>query len=315
MGINNFAGMSMTGGRRDNFFFCLIDYYADQDRWFLNSLLQVKNEEGRDGNEAIRKWINEYHVKQLVVDFPLSTPACQACVYDCPGMEKCPVPEVKSVHQEIHALLQEDQKIHENGPKTYERNRLKDLEYDHHKNILDKEAQDHILSRPFKRRLKKGFLPYWNRSLDFWLWSRYYDQMLDIFNTSYDSYGSTSLMVISRFSYLRRHFPPSVELFESYVPIILLEMLRANVIQKKDLMNLKNIIEGAEARLNIIKQIEKTLNIFIYEHDLEIIVKNPRAFHSFLLAVAGKNIQDGKTRQLPVWTLPNLTRFVSPIFS
>ena len=49
----NIAGMSMKGGRKDNFFFCLLEHFDDGDRWFLRSLLQVKDEEDLAGDEGI----------------------------------------------------------------------------------------------------------------------------------------------------------------------------------------------------------------------------------------------------------------------
>ena len=314
MESNNIAGMSMKGGRKDNFYFCLLEFYPDSDRWFLKSLLQVKDEEGRDGDDAVREWIEDFNLRRLVVDFPLSSPACHTCQLDCPGVEACPRPEVSPVRERIKRLLQEDMEILEHHPKTYERKRNMDDEIDVSRDILDKEAHEHILSRPFKRRLKKGFLPYWNRAIDFWIWRHYYDQLLDIFNSSYDSFGNTSLMLISRFSYLRRHFPNDLELFESNAPVILIELLRSKIIARKDIDLLSDIEFGVEARLDIIKKIEKKLAIFIYDRDLEILARQPRAFESFLMAVAGQNIQIGKNRKTPDWTGPEQTKFIAPNF-
>lgn len=310
----NIAGMSMKGGRRDNFYFCLLEFYPDSSRWFLKSLLQVRDEEGRDGDDAVREWIEDFQLKKLVVDFPLSSPACHTCELDCPGVEACPRPEVVPVRERINRLLTEDMEILERHPKSYERARNADDEVDVSRDVLEKEAHEHILSRPFKRRLKKGFLPYWNRALDFWIWRHYYDQLLDIFNMSYDSFGNTSLMLISRFSYLRRHFPKDLELFEANNAVVLIELLRAKVIKRKDIELLNDIELGIEARLDIIKKIEKELSIFIYDRDLEILVRQPRAFESFLMAVAGQSIQENKNRKLPEWTQPEETKFIAPGF-
>ena len=71
---------------------------------------------------------------------------------------------------------------------------------------------------------------------------------------------------------------------------------------------------GIEVRLDVIKKIETNLNIFIYNHDLDILVKNPRAFDSFLLALSGQNILQEKFLKLPDWTIPDKTKFVIPQF-
>jgi hypothetical protein len=315
MASNQIAGLSMKGGRKENFFFCLIEHFPQENRWFLRSLLQVKDEEGKEGDEAIRSWIKDYEIDKMIVDFPLTSPACQTCELDCPGIDNCPELTVNEVKKTIEEVLGEDEKLYKTNPKKYEQERNRDDEYDFNKDLMAKESYHHILSRSFKRRLKKGFVPYWNRSLDLWVWLYFYDQLLEFFNCSYDSFGNTSLMILSRFSYLKRHFPKGLELFEGNNNIALIELLRAGVIQKKDIQNLSHLELGIEAKLDIIKKIEKKLNIFIYDNDLEMLVKNPRAFESFLLAVTGQRILLDKHRKLPDWTLPKDTKFIVPDFS
>lgn len=309
----NVAGMSLRGGRRDNFTFCLIEFFPDQNRWFLKSLLQVKDEEGVDGDEAIRAWIEEFELKEIVVDFPLSLPACHLCSLACPGLNLCPVPAVKKVRESILDNLQKDADLQKANPKKYEQERNKADEIDFSRDVLAKPTHEHLLSRSFKRRLKKGYVPYWNRPLDYWIWLNYYDQLLDVFNISYDSFGNTSLMTQSRFTYLRRHFPDDLKLFEGHVQVTLIELLRAKIIDKRDIVQLSDIELGVEARLDIIKKIETHLKVFIYDHDLEILVKNPRAFESFLLAIVGQNIHLSQNQKIPEWAIET-SSFVVPKF-
>lgn len=314
MDIKNIGSLSMKGGRNDNFFFCLIEYYSDSGRWFLKSLLPVKDEDALDNDEAIRAWIHNFEVKQLVVDFPLSKPACEVCELECPGAVHCPDESVHAVKEKIKALLNEDQKLINQNPKRYEQERNKSDEVIYNRDVFSKETSHHMLSRSFKRKLKKGFLPYWNRALDFWVWKYYYDQILEIFNTSFDSFGNISLMILSRFSYIKRHFPKGLELFEANEQVVLIELLRSKIILRKDIDLLGDIDLGIEARLDLIKKIESKLDIFIYNHDLEILVKNPRAFDSFILALAGQNVLQQKNRALPEWTRPHETKFIVPNF-
>jgi hypothetical protein len=304
----------MKGGRNDNFYFCLIEYFPESDRWFLKSLLPVKDEDAQNSDDAIRAWIDNFNVKQLVVDFPLSRPACYHCELDCPGADHCTVESVKSTREKIKSLLNEDQKLINQNPKKYEQERNKSDEIVFNRNIFDKETHHHLLSRSFKRRLKKGFIPYWNRALDFFVWKYFYDQILEMFNTSYDSFGNTSLMTLSRFNYIKRHFPKSLELFEANQHIIIIELLRSKVLLKKDVEMISDVELGIEVRLDVIKKIETNLNIFIYNHDLEILVKSPRAFDSFLLSLAGQNVLQGKFVKLPEWTEASKTKFVIPQF-
>lgn len=312
--VKNICSLSMKGGRNDNFYFCLIEYYPESERWFLKSLLPVKDEEAQNNDDAIRSWIDSFEVKQLVVDFPLSRPACYHCELDCPGSEQCSVETVKTTREKIKALINEDQKLINSNPKKYEQERNKADEIVFNRNIFDKETHHHLLSRSFKRRLKKGFIPYWNRALDFFIWKYYYDQILAMFNTSFDSFGTTSLMTLSRFNYIKRHFPKHLELFEANQHVIIIELLRSKVLLKKDVEMISDVDLGIEVRLDVIKKIETNLNIFIYNHDLDILVKNPRAFDSFLLALAGQNVLQKKNLKLPDWTEPEKTKFVVPQF-
>ena len=304
----------MKGGRNDNFYFCLIEYFPDSKRWFLKSLLPVKEEEAADSNEAIRSWIMNFDIKQLVVDFPLSKPASESSDYDEDGNLQCPDNSLEIVQEKIKDLLVEDQRLVNENPKRYEQERNKADEIVYNRDIFSKETAHHMLSRSFKRRLKKGFLPYWNRTLDFWVWKYYYDQILELFNTSFDSFGNVSLMILFRFNYIKRQFPKDLEFFEANEQIILVELLRAKIIMKKDISLLNDVDIGIEARLDTIKKIESKLDIFIYNHDLEILVKNPRAFDSFLLALAGQNVQQKRNVSLPSWTKPEDTKFIIPNF-
>src|SRR5574343_59319 len=102
------SGMSMKGGRRDKFFFCLMEYYEKENRWFLKSLMQVKDEENKQGDEAIHAWIAESGLKGLVVDFPLTTPFFQTCTLSCPGVDFCPIKRNKNVLGIMNQILQED---------------------------------------------------------------------------------------------------------------------------------------------------------------------------------------------------------------
>ena len=304
----------MKGGRNDNFYFCLIEYFPDSKRWFLKSLLPVKEEEAADSNEAIRSWITNFDIKHLVVDFPLSKPASESSDYDEDGNLQCPDNSLEIVQEKIKDLLEEDQRLVLENPKRYEQERNKADEIVYNRDVFSKETAHHLLSRSFKRRLKKGFLPYWNRTLDFWVWKYYYDQILELFNTSFDSFGNVSLMILFRFNYIKRQFPKDLEFFEANEQIILVELLRAKIIMKKDISLLNDVDIGIEARLDTIKKIESKLDIFIYNHDLEILVKNPRAFDSFLLALAGQNVLQKRNVSLPSWTKPEDTKFIIPNF-
>lgn len=308
------AGMSLGGGRKENFFFSLLEFYPEEDRWFLTSLKQVKDEETLDRDEVITNWVHDDQLHQLVVDFPLTKPICSTCSLDCPGTSKCYHPVMIKVQDEIEDLITVDKSLEKENPKRYEQERVEDNMVHYGRSVLEKETTQHILSKSFKRKLKKGFVPYWNRPLDFWIWKNYYDQVLKTFNLSFDSYGNVSLMLMNRFHYLLRHLPSELSLFESDIKITLLELYRAKIISKKHLLELNDINVATLTRVQVARQIEKKCKIFLYDKDLELISKNPKAFDSFILSVAGMQHVKNKTRKVDDYGEKDPPKFIVPLF-
>ncbi|MCT4641462.1 MAG: hypothetical protein N4A33_04135 [Bacteriovoracaceae bacterium] len=314
MKSSSIAGMSLGGGQKENFFFCLFEYFEKEKRWFLTSLKQVRDEEKLDRDEVITNWINNYSLKRLVVDFPLTKPLCETCSLDCPGVKHCHHPVINNINRILNDLLDIDTKMRDENPKRYEQEREVSNQVSK-RAVITKGSCDHMLSKSFKRRIKKGFIPYWNRPVDLWVWQYYYDEILNYFNTSYDSFGNISLMLMNRFHYLLRHFPSDLNLYESNTYIILIELLKAKVIAKRDIDNLKDLETSAITRVKIAKAIEKKLDLFIYTKDLELIAKNIKAFESFLLAVSGYCLVLKQTRQVDKYGQKESANLIAPIFS
>jgi hypothetical protein len=313
--IQNVAGMSLGGGRRENFFFSLLEYYPEKKRWFLKSLHQVKDEEIRDRDEIIASWVETYGLKKLVVDFPLSQPPCEAsCLPNCKSASSCPRSSVVEVREEMKKLLDEDALFHNTNPKKYEQERVASNEVDYSKNLLKKNTDEHMLSRSFKRKLRKGFTPYWHRPIDFWVWKNYYDQLLEVFKTSYESFGNVSVMLLARLNYLLRHLPKDLTMYESNTNICLIELYRARVVSKSLLLQLFDLDLASAAREQIIKNIEKHMEIFIYDNDIETIIKNTQAFESFLLSVVGQRMLMNGLRKIPSWGNSDGGNFIVPSF-
>ena len=51
------------------------------------------------------------------------------------------------------------------------------------------------------------------------------------------------------------------------------------------------------------------------ENDLELIVKNPKAFESFILTLSGKQFLDESTKEIPQWADPKMAQiYFLPLF-
>jgi len=250
------------------------------------------------------------------VDFPLTKPHCIGCELSCPGTKNCHHPSVKAIREDMQAMMEHDKKLSDTNPKKYEQERVADNEVQYSKSVMDKETSHHILSKSFKRKLKKGYLPYWNRPVDYWVWKNYYDQILNVFNLSYDSFGNVSVMLMHRFEYLLKHLPQNLSMYESSFHIALLELYRSKIITKKNLLELNDLDLAPLARLQIAKQIDKKLGVFVYEKELELIAKNPKAFDSFILAIAGMALKNSQFRNIDLLSPSDKDpRFIAPKFS
>lgn len=319
------AALALRGGRKESSFLCVLESYGQYDplekrpqekdaRWFLKALVAIKEEIETSADEAIIKLVHEHQLSQLVVDFPLSWPACHDCQLTCPGEALCPVFEVQAARDYMNQILEKDRKSQEVRPKQYEYDRADSLMVKHNKDVLAKKTEMHLLSKSFKRRLKKGLLPYWNRPLDAWLWCQYYDQLLDLFNITYDSFGQSALMGPVRLSYLRRHWPISINVYESNVYINFVELLKGGVVKQKDLSVLAHYIQGVEGRLDVIKEIEDKLGLFVYGQDLEQLISSSMAFEAFILAVGARQAVLGQTLKAPAWASTHAENFLIPLF-
>lgn len=306
------AGLSLTGGKKEEAYSSLLEFFPEEKRWFLKSLNHLKDDQ--DG-ESIAQWLQQHHITQMVVDFPLSLPSCQICDLDCPGVNLCSFDEVELVKKRIHDLIEEDQQLHSEGPKSYERGRVAQAQIEFYRDILQKEVNDPILSKSFKRKLKKGYLPYWNRPIDFWVWLHYYDYLLYFFKYSFDSFANSSFMLLSRFVYLKKHFPSNLKLFESDRYLCLLELHKAKLLGQSHLLELKSFEGSVGARIKILQEIEKKLGIFIYDKDLTTLIYKPKAFYSFLMAVVGQRAILEDIYDLPDWaSREQKDQFIVPKF-
>ena len=282
------AGIGVGSGKKESFFFCVLEYFSEEERWFLKTCQQLKEFQYPETEDSLLAWSRDFALDKIVVDFPLSMPPCYDCSLKCPGSFHCPVPEVVSSRRSLKKLLEKDREYLSENPKRYEEER-KELD------LRQRKEHDQILSRSFKRKLKKGFVPYWNRPLDIEIWKEFYDDLLNYFNSSFDSFGNENLIQILRFKYLDRHLPTNLKLYESNYQLCLLQLLRRGVVRKKSLEDLKTLETAVLGRMEILKSIEQNLSVFLYENDRETMIKNPRAFQSFLLTLAGRCLLEGNT--------------------
>ena len=229
------GGIYLSGGKNGGYFGVLLELFSgDTDkRWFIKSIFNSDTFSKDQKEIEFINWIKQSGCKFWVTDIPLTSPICHDCDLSCPGENNCKVQEVQNLRLEMENLLGRDLLRSTVEPKKYEIERKnKDL-FDKSKDWRDDENELPPLSASFRRKLKSGFLPYWNRSIDLYIWKYFYDDLLSIFNYSFDSFGHCSLMLINRIQYLKKQLGEDVSFFESNINLVLLQLLRAKKITKK----------------------------------------------------------------------------------
>jgi hypothetical protein len=305
-------GLCLGGGNNEQFFYCFTKYYADSNRWFVN-LQQGEGKSASEHNEELLQQIGNKEIDRVIVDFPLSMSHCHLCTIDCPGEQHCPVGHIPIIRKKIVDLLEEDRKQILAGRSRENRPHLSQVRFS---SLQSFETEKPVyLLKSLRKRLKKGFSPYFNRNIDFWVWTQYYDQLLKYFNGSYDSFSNLSYSFYSRFMYLKKRFPHTVQFSESRPRLILLELLRQGIVKEALINKLLDHNLATLAKIDLIRIIEKEFNLFIYEHDLEKVVRYPRAMNAVLLTLAGIFHTEGHAVELPNWALQGSDSFFLPRFA
>lgn len=272
------AGLNILGSDHDDLILCLLTYFTQDKRWFLE--IKKKNPlDGKCNNEILPYWIEKHKILEIVVNIPLTKPS----FFNCTDEKALDI-----VNKRINDILKIDQIKHLEDPKGYERERNeKDLFY-LKRNLFERPNDVHMIDKSFKRRLKKGLLNYWNRPIDFYLWRSYYTQMLDIFNDVYDSFGNVPLKLYFKFEQLKNYIPKEITLNESDEKIVLLEMHRAGILDVNELrdLSLKNGSGLLMAREKILMKLEGIFDFFIYDKDWQLIAKDSKVFGVFLNTIS-----------------------------
>jgi len=292
------AGASLTTGKWEDAYFCALHFYPEQKRWAVKSLHTFQQNDFLQGPP----------LQSMVVDLPLS-------VGLCPEHGHALSPKSASeIQQKLSRLLDEDAIFAKTHPKKYEQERKRDELIDFKKHLLDAKPTTAQLSVTFKRKLKKGFIPYLHRPIDAWVWLHYFDAMAKVFNVTFDSYGHASVPLLQRFAFLRGQLSSDCSFFETSIWILILELYRADLLSKKQLLYERKGEDAIRFRSHVIETLEANLGLFIYDQDLTTLVKQPRAFASFLLATAGLRRHQGDLYEIPKWALEQSDQFFVPHF-
>jgi|GEM_PF-7105758 len=230
--------------KNSNVFFSFISKTQKDSRFFLSFLPETSLFEVP---ELIKKNVIDF----LLVNIPLTRPFCWDCSLlkekKCPGENYCPVLEVKEIKKYL------------------------------------KEKSQKILKKNIRKKLNSSFSPYLYRYEDAIILGEFWEELLDLKILTYPFVSSLSLSTLSSWNYLQgqlNHLP----IFESYFELVLVQLVRAKVIESKDIHECLEIETGVLRRMKLVTEIERKLQLVMTQNDYEKVILNTNFFKAFLMA-------------------------------
>ena len=100
---HRFAGVALGGGKTDKTAVAVLEFFPEQKRVFLRSVQDKLSTKGDDSaDESLFEVLTEEEdLNVIAFDAPLQLPKCFRCELKCPGVAKCPQPEVVWM-REVH---------------------------------------------------------------------------------------------------------------------------------------------------------------------------------------------------------------------
>lgn len=94
----NYAGLSLSGGKRDKACLVVAEHFLDQDQLFVSKLYEgLANTATESADTRIVNLLQDpvLRLQAVAVDAPLGLPKCLRCKLQCPGVESCSEPEIQ----------------------------------------------------------------------------------------------------------------------------------------------------------------------------------------------------------------------------
>ena len=286
--------------------YCLLEFFHQTQRWFVTSIKSLEI-------NSLFSFLNGENIDLLIVDCPLSPPFCAGCSLDCLNSQECDNDDFKTMNLLIDDLFLQDEEEYKKNPKEYEYKR-QDQKRDWKKDFLWNDFVDHTLTKSLKRRLKKGLVPYWNRSIDLWIWLSYGDLMQNYFKKTYNSYGHMSLSFYLFNQFIQKKLKADYNIYEANFYLILLELTRANVLGMKELKFSREEKIKVNERKILIEKVENFFKIFIYNEDINKMSEDEKSFEAFMLSLTGYCLFKKQTKKFPEWPQIEKTPFIIPSF-
>src|SRR5690606_8683716 len=105
---------------------------------------------------------------------------------------------------------------------------------------------------------------------------QFHDLTLEMFKSSFESFGQLSTNTLQRFRYFLKHIPNEINVYESSPLFFYLELFRNGLVSRFDLEKLSDIELVTAIRGRILDGVDQLLDVFVYENDRENLIKDSR---------------------------------------
>ena len=97
-----YVGLELGGSKSSRTAVVVLDCYPQDKKVFVSALhSRLQASDDQSGDEILLELLNKFEAKTIAVNAPLSFAPCVQCRLSCPGVEKCKVPQVAWMREEM----------------------------------------------------------------------------------------------------------------------------------------------------------------------------------------------------------------------
>jgi hypothetical protein len=243
-----YLGLELSGAKNQKTSLAALEFYPKERKIFLLDIYdRITPHDSQSNDQALLDLIDELQpgVAKLGVNVPLELPPCITCSRKtCPLPAECSVPSVKWMRNFNQSLAQSDY---------------------HQRKILE-------------------FTPYTQRPFE--LWARYLilPELSPNFHFEIDeTLGGNRAPLTARMQFLQRHLH-NTPLIEVWPKLSIALLARDLEMDNSIVSNYRTLEEGIHCREEILSQLARGKEIFIYERDMRKLAQSLPAFDAFVCA-------------------------------
>lgn len=257
-----YLGLELAGAKNQKTSLAALEYYPKEKKIFLLDIFdRISTHEGQSGDEAVLDVIQEMSAKitQIGVNVPLELPPCISCT-----RKSCPLPANCTVPS-VKWMREYIKKV----SKSHNPIRIKD------------------------------FTPYTQRPIELWMRYNVFADLPEEHHFDIDeTLGGNRAPLSARMHFLKRQLKDTslIEVSPKLSIAILTTQLE---LHPRTVSSYRHLEDGIYSREEILTQLAKKNEIFIYERDMRKLAQSLTAFDAFICAYTALLVDQNQCIQPP----------------